>query len=311
MKIISSIALWMCASAMLFAQDDHYTVVAKQGDGIFSLLRKQGLDPAKHYEEFIKLNSENIKNGSFLKVGATYKVPKAEDSFKKTGTQILVSTKEEKPIFDAELANMSLKSKTLKDAVYYLIVDNGNKLQNNFVNDIVEGLAAELMVNGAKVFILGFEQSDVPKVAEKSAKIQTMGNYIEAINKRFLQNTGKYQRVLVLRANDVTDKGNMDVAVYHYVKSEKGQRFAENIQNAFKKHSVSNRSSEDVHLIFKDKSSLFLAKNVIPPVSLITMESASKKQEEAKIPMRSDKKLLTGLLTNGIMNDYADLSFEE
>src|SRR5690606_40436879 len=50
---------------------------------------------------------------------------------------------------------------------------------------------------------------------------------------------------------------DLDVAVYHYNKSEQGQRFAENIQNVFKQNSVSNRSYKNVDLIFEDKNSLY------------------------------------------------------
>ncbi|WP_181899455.1 N-acetylmuramoyl-L-alanine amidase [Flagellimonas nanhaiensis] len=312
MKIFPSLAFWMCTFFAVFAQENHYTVVAEQGDGIFSLLRKQGLDPAKHYKEFLELNAENIKDGSFLRVGVAYKVPVAEDSFKNMGTALVKNGEEEKSIFDSELAHMSLKGDALKDAVYYLVIENQADQSKGFVEDITKNLAAELMVNGARVYILGGSERDsLMSDTQGLTEIQRMGNYIEAINKKFLKNKGKYQRVLVIRATDVNPKGTMDVAVYHYNKSEKGQRFAENIQNVFRKHSVKNKSFKDVNLIFKDKNSLFLARNIIPAISLITMENASKKTAEAKIPVQSDKKLLANLLTSGIMNDYADLVIEE
>ena len=62
MKSRLSLLFWVWACTFIFAQEStYYKVVAEQGDGIFSLLRKQGLDPAKHYGEFLELNSDKIK----------------------------------------------------------------------------------------------------------------------------------------------------------------------------------------------------------------------------------------------------------
>ncbi len=311
MKFIPSLLFWVCACSFLFAQDTPNVVIAEQGDGIFSLLRKQGLDPVKHYEEFIKLNGEKIKDGSFLQIGVAYQIPKATDSFKKTGVQILGENGTEKPIFDKELAGMSLKSEKLKDAVYYLIVENDAHQDNGFVMETVQNLASELMVHGAKVYIMG---NDNPEIEEEGgaemAQTQRLDKFIDAINKRYLQNSGKYQRVLMIRANTVTGTGNMNVAVYHYNKSEEGQRLAENIQNVFKKNSVSNPQDNN-NMIFKDKNSLYLAKNTLPAVSLLTLENESSKSTEEKFSVRPNKKQLANLLTSGIMNDFADLDIIE
>lgn len=309
MRLMPTLFFWVCACSVILAQEDHYTVVAQPGDGIFSLLRKQGLDPVKHYEEFIKLNSEKIKNGSLLQVGVGYEVPRAEDSFKKTGVVVQSKDGVEQPIFDSELGQMSLRSETLKNAVYYLIVENEESTED-YARAITENLAAELMMHGAQVYILGKETADSLSLHKPLTQMEKMGNYIEAINKRYIQNSGKYQRVLVIRATGVNAGNQMDVAVYHYNKSELGQRFANNIQNVFKENSISNRTYKNVDMIFDDKGSLYLARNILPAISLITLENASKKSEE-KIAVRLDRKRFANLLTNGIMNDYVDLEIEE
>jgi N-acetylmuramoyl-L-alanine amidase len=166
------------------------------------------------------------------------------------------------------------------------------------------------MVHGAQVYILGQETADSLGSDKPLTQMEKMGNYIEAINKRYIQNSGKYQRVLVIRATGVNAGNQMDVAVYHYNKSELGQRFANNIQNVFKENSISNRTYKNVDMIFDDKGSLYLARNILPAISLITLENTSKKSEE-KIAVRLDRKRFANLLTNGIMNDYVDLEIEE
>ncbi len=301
--------LWISMSFMLLAQDNFYTVTAEKGDGIFSMLRKQGLDPAKHYEAFITLNIKDIKDGSMLHVGREYRIPKTMDSFKNTGMKVQISEGTETPIFDAELADMSHESSTLKDAVYYLIAENQTKEENKFVSDITKSLAADLMVHGATVFIVENKNEKITD-SESLTEVERMGWYVETINKRYLQNTGKYQRLLIIRANGLIKNGNVDVAVYHHNKSKKGQRFAQNIQNVFKENSISNRSYKDINMIFKDKSSLYLAKNTLPAVSLLTIDGSAKTVGKDAIPVHSDKKSFANLITNGILKDYADLEIE-
>jgi hypothetical protein len=301
MKSQLSLLFWVWACAFIFAQDNNfYNVIAEQGDGIFSLLRKQGLDPAKHYGAFLELNSDKIKKGSALKLGEEYKVPYADDSFKRTGLVIEAVKDAEEPIFDKELAQMSLKSNKLSDAVYYLLADNSIQGDKTFVDEVTKRLAADLMVHGAKVYILEEDTLHTPN---------SMGDYIEVINKRYLQHMGKYQRVLVIRAENVSGNRNMNVAVYHYNKSTQGQRFADNIQNVFKEHSVSSKSSKEASLIFEDQNSLYLATNMLPAISLLTIESGSKASTN-KISLKSNKKEFANLISNGIINDYVDLELE-
>ncbi len=310
MKSMLTFLLWAGVFSLLVAQEKNYPVVAEQGDGIFSILRKQGLDPVKYYEEFIILNAKNIKDGSKLQVGKEYLIPMALDSFKKTGVRIGSSEKKESPIFNSELSTMSHKSSKLVDAIYYLIPEAKSTNNNDFVNEITKNLAAELLVHGAKVFIIGSDSMD-KKADVLSTELDKMGWYVETINKHYLQHSGKYQRLLIIEANGLIAEGDVKVAVYHHAKSDQGQRFANNIQNIFKKHSVSNSSFEDVDMIFKDKHSLYLAKNTLPAVSLLMIENNSKYSGKGVISVRSDKESFSDLIANGILKDYADLEIED
>jgi len=309
MKLRLTLLFWVGAFTFLFGQEtEYYNVVAEQGDGIFSLLRKQGLDPAKHYGEFLELNSDKIKKGNALKLGEEYKVPYADDSFKNKGVVVEAVEDAEAPIFDKELGKMSLKSDRLKDAVYYLIAENSSQTDGNFVKDVAQRIAGELMMNGAQVYVMGDEVMD-DSDANKKVNENVMGDYVKVINKRYIQNTGKYQRVLFIRAENITSSSNLDVAVYHYNKSTQGQRFAENLQNVFKENSISSKSSDEASLVFEDRNSLFLAKNILPAISLLTIESSTK-SSVSKISLKPNKKEFADLISNGIINDYVDLEFE-
>lgn len=59
----------------LYSQDSLRTVIAKQGDGIYSLLRNNGLDPGKNYHKFIKINQKKLQGGTNLLKGKSYLIP--------------------------------------------------------------------------------------------------------------------------------------------------------------------------------------------------------------------------------------------
>ncbi len=295
-------------NAMLLAQDNFYTVKAEKGDGIFSMLRKQGLDPVKHYEAFIDLNKNNIKEGSLLQIGKEYRIPVTNDSYKSKGIRVLAAQQAEEPIFDKELGGMSHEGKTLNNAVYYLITEDSTSSQNKFVADIAKNLAAELLEQGATVFVLGNDDQG-ENIAPLDPK-ERLGNYVDAINKKYLQNHGKYQRLLIIRANGILQAGNLDVSVLHHGNSEQGQRLAENLQHVFKANSTVKKANIDSKA-FDDKSTLFLARNTLPAISLITVNKRSQDRAVDAIPVRSDKRKFANWITDGILKDYADLQIEQ
>lgn len=310
MKSLTFLFIWGFACTLAFSQETpYYTVKAGQGDGIFSLLRKEGLDPAKHYGEFLELNAGMLHQGSFLKVGEDYKIPRTGDAFKNTGVVVKTSQGVEEPLFDGELAQMSLKSEHLKDAIYYIIDEQEPRTENPFVRDLIKRLAADLMVHGARVYVMGdgdLAQSDAP--VPKGP--QRLGDYIDAVNKRYLQNSGKYQRVLVIRTRELDESLPMAVTLQHDRKNEKGQRLAANIQKVFKDNSTGPIATQDSDMVFQDRNSLYLSNNILPPLSLLTLENVSRKSNE-KIVLSPNRERFAGWISDGIKRDYAELDIED
>lgn len=141
----------------LISQNSYKTVRAEQGDGIYSLLRKQGLNPTNYLKAFININKESLSNGNQLIVGRQYRIPNSPDSKTDSGTQksqtattqvqqtkqkqvsqsaakqntsttvnqIHQDTKNTYPIFGDDLAYVSPKSNRLENTVYYLVSGHG------------------------------------------------------------------------------------------------------------------------------------------------------------------------------------------
>jgi len=73
----SKIILILCVLAVgsISAQDSLITVTAEKGDGILSLLRKQGVNPYERYDDFIAMNMDNLRDSVHLYEGRTYRIP--------------------------------------------------------------------------------------------------------------------------------------------------------------------------------------------------------------------------------------------
>ncbi|EMR01244.1 N-acetylmuramoyl-L-alanine amidase family protein [Cesiribacter andamanensis] len=69
--------LLLCLATPLLAQETHPTATAERGDGIYTLLRKHGLDPAQYLKPFVALNRDKLGKDSSLHVGRTYLLPLA------------------------------------------------------------------------------------------------------------------------------------------------------------------------------------------------------------------------------------------
>lgn len=296
-------------TALSLGQDSIQTVIAQPGDGIFSILRKQGIHPKKYYEAFLELNEGHIKNGSELKQGWPYKIPFAPDSFKNMGRAISLPEGTETPLFDVELAKLDLKSEELKNAVYYLVVENEG--QNNFIAPMATNLASRLLVNGAKVYLIK-NTVDIGQTADTDLEAKALfraQQYVDVVNKRYLKNQGKYQRLLILRGNGSLQSKNLDVSFYHHDGSDEGEKLADNLEAIFGRYSKKTGKSKDTPSVFADNQSLFLARNMLPPITVLSISDAV--AQPVRHLVRKDQRALTRWIANGMLQDYADLEIED
>ena len=323
MKIRISVLSLLCP-LFLIAQNTQFTTIAKQGDGIFSLLREHGLDPGKYYGEFVTLNKENLKNGSELHLGRKYIIPNAEDSFKNRAVTLRVDKDKEESLFTSDLESISPKSTKLKNAVIYLI--SGSSLlekpsSNSKISDAITiNLAQELMEHGAQVYLIKSKEDNKVIAAKENAttepamaQLSQMQEYVNLINKKYLIHHGKYQRLLITRVSDNITDDYCKISVYHHNSSENGKRIATNIKRVFNENSIKNTPFKEYTEIFTDKNNLYLAKNTLPAITLIEIGDGKNKKPAVEdfILVDSSQELLSNLITNGVLNDYVDVKIEK
>ena len=297
--LLITLAIISCQGAI--SQEALKTVVAQNGDGIFSILRNEGIEIAKYYEAFLELNQDKLMNGSDLVVGETYRIPNAPDSFKNRGLIINVSDGGERPIFERELASLKLKDSSLANTVYYLMEHtSGNKkvISNNVDNGIIVSMARKLLQSGARVYLLDSSLKDSLDLID----------YVGIVNKKYLRHNGDYQRFVVIDNGGITSNTRTDIAVYHYAESRESKRFADNMLRVFSKNTVKREALNDYSKMFTDFEDIAFAKNSLPPITFIVMGSISVSDDKT-LKVNGNKNNIANLITNGILSDYSNTEF--
>ncbi|WP_282053524.1 hypothetical protein [Maribacter luteus] len=294
-KQFSVVVLVLISFKCAIAQQTLGTVVAKEGDGIIVMLRKEGIDVSKYYAQFLELNEDKLKNGSRLVLGETYRIPDAPDSFKNRGVSISVSDDRERPIFEGELATLRRKDSSLINTVYYLIEHNKTPKEG-----VSLGMARNLLQRGARVYLFESNVKDSLDLID----------YVSVVNKKYLKHNGDYQRLMIIDNSDAIAKTKAEVTVYHYAERVESKRFADNILKVLGKNEINHESLDDYSKVFTDFKNIAFAKNILPPITFIDMDSKSD-GEHKTIKVAADKKNITNLITNGILSDYTNTEFND
>jgi len=112
-----------------FAQSNYLHVIAKPGDGIYTLLRRHGLNPSDHLQPFLELNKDNVGEGNSLVAGKKYLLPTVSATTKKKKPEPVVTKSSSRlltvPLFGEKYERVEVKSQQLKGTVYYLSSGHG------------------------------------------------------------------------------------------------------------------------------------------------------------------------------------------
>ncbi len=339
-RILCIFLIGLFFTSATFGQDSLEVVVAEKGDGIFSLLRKQGMDPTDHYQDFLVLNKENLREGQHLYEGTTYLLPMVEDAVLSTEietdhTEVAPSEEEGKryAIFGDEEALVVTKSDQLTGAIYYLISGHGGPdpgavetygdvviAEDEYAYDVTLRLAKELLAHGAIVYIIVRDEND--GIRNKSAleidrdevvypeqkiplkQLDRLKQRVEAVNELYLKNKGSYQRLLVTHVDSRSKGQNIDVFFYHHKKSKNGKRLAENIHNTFLAKYKKYQPNREYTGTFSDRSNLYLVKNTLPAMAYIEIGNLKNKKDQRRILDPDNRQALAKWITEGVLADF-------
>lgn len=340
-KSITSLFVLLCLPfAILIAQDSLNTAIAQKGDGIYSLLRKQGIDPYNTYDDFIALNLPRLRDSLHLYEGMAYLIPATSPESLKMAAEETeednTNSKDENnsyEIFGEKYAEVTDKSERLKGTVYYLISGHGGPdpgamteyagkpiSEDEYAYDVTLRLARELLSHGALVYVIIRDPDDgirddrilemdkdelvFPDQTIPLNQKDRLDQRVDAVNKLYLKHKGKHQRLVVTHVDSRSKGQNIDVFFYYHEKSKNGKKLAESIHNTFKKKYKKHQPNRSYSGTFEDRSNLYLVKKTLPAMTFIEIGNIRNKKDQRRILDYDNRQALAKWISEGVILDY-------
>ncbi|WP_041801791.1 N-acetylmuramoyl-L-alanine amidase family protein [Flagellimonas ruestringensis] len=323
-----SLSVLFLLQGAIMAQEEFPKVVVQEGDGIYSLLRRHGVSPTKHYNKFVTLNTEDLGEDESLLMGRSYILPDTLATKKVVEIDQGITY----PIFGDDFKKVDAVSKRLDNTVYYLISGHGGpdpgaveryrgKLisEDEYAYDVTLRLARELISHGAEVNLIVEDENDgirdsrvleldtdetVNSEAIPLSQLERLKQRSKAVNDLYLKNSGKYQRLLVTHVDSRGEGTNIDVFFYHHEKSKNGKKLAESIHQTFFRKYKKFQPNRLYNGTFMERSSLYMVKNTLPAMAYIEIGNIRNRKDQRRILDPDNRQALAKWISEGILLDY-------
>jgi N-acetylmuramoyl-L-alanine amidase len=314
-------------SLQLLAQD-YKKVQAKDGDGIYSLLRRYNLAPAEYLNDFINLNKNSLgKNNELLK-GNTYFLPITEY------TPTAGSTTETGvfPIFGKEYQNIEFKDNDLQGAIFYVIAGHGGPdpgalgnrsghqmCEDEYAYDISLRLARNLLEHNATVYIITRDPNDGirDEMYLKCDKDETVYGDLEiplnqvnrlkqrttAVNKISKGYTGRYERLIELHVDSRYQKQKVDIFFYHHPNSKKGKELCNTLFETVKKKYAEAQPNRGYYGTITGRK-LYTLRYANPVSTYIELGNINHDRDQQRLVIVDNRQAIANWLTSGLIMDY-------
>lgn len=321
-------------SISVFAQE-YITIIAKKGDGIYSILRENNI-PASYIDEFKELNNNVLKGSSELKAGYKYKLPIVNA----TGTeQTLNNSNDSKniktfSIFGTEYQDVEIVNNDLKDATYYLVAGHGGPdpgavakyngktlCEDEYAYDVTIRLARNLIAHGATVYMITRDDNDgirngwylpadkdercYPNLKIPINQNQRLQQRCDAVNTLYKEYRGKYQRLIVIHVDSRSKGEKIDVFFYYDKRSETGKKFATNLRDTFDEKYNQHQPGRGYHGTVSARN-LFMLKYSWPVATFIELGNINHERDLKRIIIDDNRQAIANWLCAGIKYDYSN-----
>lgn len=303
-----------------FSQDDNTVFdTPLQGEGIGMFLSRHGLDNSSK-AQFIELNKAKLGKDNSLLLGVKYRIPD------KQRDDIVVE-----PLFGEANKVVKVENRKLKDCVYYLVSGHGGpdpgamgKLaghdlcEDEFAYDIMLRLARQLMAWGATVHIIIQDADDGirddPYLAYDNHEtcmgeaipldqIQRLKQRCVAINNLFAKERSKYCRAIFMHLDSRSVKERIDIFLYHYAKSPKGERLANTMRNKFEAKYKQHQPNRGFTGTVSERH-LYVLKESNPPAVFLELGNIQNSQDQQRFIKPSNREAVAQWMAEGILEEY-------
>lgn len=309
-----------CLTLSLSAQDNFTEVKAKKGEGIYALLARNNLAPAKYFEEFIELNAESLGRNNSLIEGKNYKIP-------------VVRNFGRYPIFGKEYELVEKIDNQLAGTVFYLVSGHGGpdwganvKIGNNticedeYAYDITLRLARKLIEHGALVYMITRDNNDgirdgeilrpdkdetcYPNLKIPLKQTTRLRQRASAINQLYRKNRSRaYQRTVVIHLDSQSKSSNIDVYFYHHPNSRSGKKLSETLQQTLRKKYQVHQPSRGYTGTVGTRN-LYMLRKTTPVTTFIELGNIRNYRDQVRFLKENNRQALANWLSEGLIKDY-------
>jgi N-acetylmuramoyl-L-alanine amidase len=325
--------LFLLTALQAFSQSTMLRVVAKQGDGIYTLLRRHGLPPTL-LPDFLELNKDNLGENNSLYAGRTYVLPSSTGIAAATtsvATEKPIETSKKVltiPLFGNKYKRVEVLDQKLQGAVYYLVSGHGGPdpgavgkygpyelAEDEYSYDVTIRLARRLMEHGATVYMIvqdkkdGIRDDNILRMdrdevnyngqAISLSQTQRLRQRVNSINALYA-----YQRMLSLHIDSRSERKNIDVFFYHHENSPDGQKLSESIHKTFYNKYNRHQPERNYSGTVSHRSSLYVVKYSHPPTVFIELGNIRNNLDQRRFVIPNNRQALANWITEGIISDY-------
>jgi len=318
---ISLFIFFIAITTTLFSQNSPKTAVAKEGDGIYRLLKRHHLDANKNFDAFVELNKNKLGKNNHLIAGKTYKLPSVNNKHFRSFD-----------IFGEEYKKVEIKDQQLKGAVFYIVAGHGGPdpgaqghrdghtlSEDEYAYDISLRLVRELISHSATAYMITrdddgirddkYLKNDKDETIWKDKKIPRNTNKklrqrTRVVNKLYSKNKGKYQRMIVIHIDSRSERQRVDIYGYYSSKSKRGKLFTENLINTIKTEYKKVQPNRKFSGIAKSRDKLYMIKYTSPVTSFLELGNIQNSADQVRFIKASNRQIIAEWLSAGCIKDY-------
>jgi N-acetylmuramoyl-L-alanine amidase len=315
------------------AQDNKIIAKAEKGEGVYSILRRHGLDPSTYLRQFIELNKSNLGKNNTLLEGKNYVIP----ANPVLTASVLASeagkpTKLIRPLLGKKYEEVIVQDRLLEGAVYYLISGHGGpdpgavaKYGNYYISedeyayDVTLRLYRRLLEHGATAYMIIRDENDgirdeaileldtdevcYPNDPIPTSQRDRLRQQTEAVNKLYRNHAGAYQRLVVIHIDSRSMGENIDVFFYHHHRSKSGEKLARHIQNTFRRKYAQHQPNRKYTGTVSDRSGLYVIRNTHPPTVFMELGNIKNARDQRRFLISSNRQAMANWIAEGIIAD--------
>jgi N-acetylmuramoyl-L-alanine amidase len=313
----------VCVGELTGAEaSDGQRVVALQGDGIFRLLRRHGLDPEAYLPEFVRLNRAALGPGNMLIAGRTYELP---------GRVPVVI----EPLFGSARERVLVLDRQLQGAVFYLMSGHGGPdpggvaerdghvlCEDEYAYDVVLRLGRRLLEHGATVHFIIRDPNDgirderylkpdqdevcYPNQPIPANQLERLQQRVAAVNSLARQDAGAaYRRCIEIHVDARRKSEDIDIFFYHQRGNDTGRRMAGTLLQTIRRKYQASQPGRG-YQGFVSTRGLYTLNHIEVPVVFIELGNIHNPRDQVRLLEPNNRQAMANWLCDGILRDFRD-----